>query len=133
VHGECPADLLSLTMNEEALETLKQEKLILKTEVDKLLNAALKENIPAVAEDEQPLSYDDLLRENVALKNDNDLLCAENVLLKQEKRVFETEIDSLNEEKAALEAENAILTASLHDFTTRWKQEEPAAKRARDA
>lgn len=107
VCGECPQTLLSLMVNETTLETLNQEKRILKMEVDKLLFLALHaEEKPSVSADEPeplraPLSLDELTRENAMLKAQND----------------------------ALSRENANLKERLHDFTA----DEPAAKRARDA
>ena len=173
VFGEYPPALLSLMVDKSTLETLNQEKCILKMEVDKLLFLAvraegemhvvtdeLKPQEPDEQDEEKqtPVSFDELKRDNVILKTKNHLLTNENLALKQEKRILEAKVNEVKEENAMLWTDNdtlrsqnaelktkhamlkadhdklcgknVSLRAKLHDFTTRFGPDEPAAKRA---
>lgn len=109
-------------------------------------------------EEQTPVSFDELKRHNVILETKNYLLTNENLALKQEKRLLETKANEVKEENAMLWTDNdtlcsqnaelktkyamlkadfdklcgknVSLRAKLHDFTTRFGADEPAAKRA---
>jgi FtsZ-binding cell division protein ZapB len=120
----------------------------------------LKPDEPEEQDDEKPtaISFDELKRDNAILRTENYLLTNENLALKQEKRLLETKANEVKEENAMLWTDNdtlrsqnaelktnhamlkadfdklcgknVSLRAKLHDFTTRFGADEPAAKRA---